>query len=115
MELMSIFVNEETKEGLYAIRYENEEENEFRRLLKVWMDFESVVTYLKKNAEYLENDFFRKFTTNQLVDKIVGEAEELSYLFSDAKKMFFGGKLKLQEIFWPLYDTQILYPVHQKT
>ena len=23
---MSIFVNEETKEGLYAIRYENEEE-----------------------------------------------------------------------------------------
>lgn len=115
MELMSIFVNEETKEGLYAIRYENEEENEYYRLLGLWLDFENVRTYLKRNKEYLENDFFNWVSINPLARKILGEAEELGDLFVKAEELFLAGELKLQEIFWPLYDTQILYPVHQKT
>lgn len=112
---MSIFVNEETKEGLYAIKYDGEEENEFDRLLSSWLNYESVIAYLETNKDYLENDFFKQFTFYDLSEKIVEQAEELGDLFVRAKKMFFAGELKLQEIFWPLYDTQILYPVHQKT
>jgi hypothetical protein len=115
MELMSIFVNEETKEGLYAIRYDNEEDNEYHRLLRLWSDFENVRIYLQKNEEYLENVFFKRVAINRLAEKIAGETQELGNLFVKAKKMFFAGELKLQEIFWPLYDTQIIYPVHQKT
>jgi hypothetical protein len=63
----------------------------------------------------LENDFFKRITINRLAEKILGEAQELGNLFVRAKKMFFEGELKLQEIFWPLYDTQIIYPLHQKT
>ena len=112
---MSIFVNEETKEGLYAIRYENEEENEYHRLLDLWSDNETVRAYLKRNEEYLENDFFKRFTSYQLALKILREAAELGALFVSTKKMFFSGELKLQEIFWPLYNMQIIFPIHQKT
>jgi hypothetical protein len=115
MELIAIFVNEETKEGLYAIRYENEEENEYHRLMSTWSDLGYVRTYLKRNEEYLENDFFKKIATSQIAAKILEEATELGALFVEAEDLFFSGELKLQEIFWPLYDTQILYPIHQKT
>jgi hypothetical protein len=79
------------------------------------LDYDSVTAYLERNEEYLENDFFKKFTPYELRDKVLKEAEELDDLFVGAKKMFFAGELKLQEIFWPLYDTQIIYSIHQKT
>jgi hypothetical protein len=81
----------------------------------MWSDFVNVRTYLQRNAEYLENDFFKRITINQLAEKILEEAAELGNLFVKAEELFFEDELKLQEIFWPLYDMQIIYPVHQKT
>jgi hypothetical protein len=114
MKLITIFADSETKEGLYAIQYENEANDEFERLLDFWSIHQNLETYLKNNEEYVISDFYKKATIPELADKLHNEALELKDLFVEAREMFYAGELKLQEIFWPLYDTQILFPVHQK-
>jgi len=114
MKLISIFVNED-QEGLYAIKYDGEEQDEFHRLLSLWSNPEYVRAYLKNNEEYLKDDFFIGISFGDLAIKIIRESQELDDYIFNVEDQFFSGLLELQEIFRPLSDSQYVIPIHQQT
>ena len=51
MKIIPIFeIDSDTREGLYAIQYNDQEENEFDRLFNLWIgDIRYISDYLKAN------------------------------------------------------------------
>lgn len=115
MKIIPIFVNEESKEGLYAAQYDGEPENEFRKCVGQWTDRAYVQWYLTKWADYLQEPFFQSCSIENLEIKVQMEARELIGLFQKFEQDFFENNAKLQEIFRPLIDGEYMIPLHQKT
>lgn len=115
MKLIPIFVNNETKEGLYAVHYGNENCNEFERLFNLWTDAQYIRNYLNDNIDYLQAPFFKQYLFSDLETKIFREAQDLRIMFLDFEDDFFENNAKLQEIFRPLSDSEHTIPVHQST
>lgn len=78
MEIIEIYSNH-----LYAIQYEEGEENEFDRLFDEWNDMEKVVKFMEENKIYLSNKeiWGREFNTEDAAKRVRIEAEELEELF----------------------------------
>ena len=89
MEISSIFVNETSGEGIYAIKEENEDQDEFERNLDLWSDPEYVINYLETNKEYLQTEYFKNASIDDLALKIEKEALEIEKLMYElAEKGF---------------------------
>ena len=115
MKIIPIFeIDSGTKEGLYAIRYDGEKENEFDRLFSLWIkDIRYVSSYLKANEDYLDSGYFKEASLRDIAIRIKSEAMELLRLFDDFSCR--PGDKKLQEIFRPLVDDELNIRLHQKT
>ena len=114
MKIIPIFeIDSDTKEGLYAIQYDGEHENEFVRLFNLWVDdIGYVVDYLRANEDYLSVNYFREASIPDIAIKIKSEAMELLQLFDDF--LYNPARRKLQEIFRPLVDDELNIRLHQK-
>ncbi len=53
MELVRIFVDDATLEGLYAIKYSGEACDEFERLFNLWNDTNYIQEYFVLNKDFL--------------------------------------------------------------
>jgi len=111
MELLCIFVDEETGEGLYSILYGREEKDEYERLFDNWADASYVLEYLKQNQKYLAADYFAGADIEDIASKIDKESEELE---NAIENHFFDSDKTLQMLFLPI-GKQYLLPLHQKT
>lgn len=78
MEIIEIYPNH-----LYAMQYEDGEENEFDRLLDEWNDIEKVVNFMDKNKIYLSNKeiWGAELNTEDAAKRVRIEAEEMEDLF----------------------------------
>lgn len=116
MELMPIFVDEETKEGLYSIVYDNCESCEFDRLFDNWNDVEYVTNYCETNKEYLNTDYFSDFTIDEIISRILLEAETLEGQIENIVNDGFEKKdANLQMLFKQLHDQQFTIPILQES
>ena len=77
MELVTIFVNKDTNEGLYAVRYEEGALDEWERIFDNWNNTNFVISYLITNEEALQDDYFQHYTIDDLVTKVHEEADKL--------------------------------------
>jgi uncharacterized protein YxeA len=80
MKLKSIFVDDKTGEGLYAILYETEVKDEFERLLDLWNNTKYVKDYFVQNRKYLETEYFSYLSIDAAITKVLEEADELENL-----------------------------------
>ena len=73
MEVKTIY-----KGYLYAIRYDNEKENELDRLFDEWNDTDFVTNFLQENKKELLREIWKETPTPLLAAiKVVGEAQEM--------------------------------------
>lgn len=116
MELLPIFVGDATLEGLYAIKYPGEASDEFERLFNFWNDTNYIQEYFVLNKDYLQTLFFKNISIDELIDKILDEAQLLeNSLYEFTAKGFDSEENNLQMLFKPLYNTEYTIPIHQKT
>jgi hypothetical protein len=71
MKIISVF-----EDKLFALRYKNEEENEYDRLIELWNDTFYVRKFLKEN----EKDLPPNYSINELVDEIIDSANRIDDL-----------------------------------
>lgn len=114
MEIIDIFVDTNSWEGIYSTRYDDEEEDEYSRLLNLWSDPEYVISYLKANKSFLETDFFKNESIDSLSVKIEKETSELERLMLElVKGGFEKNGTKLENLFRPLENSDGRLYVHQ--
>src|SRR5687768_14266978 len=100
MDLVPIFVDEATGEGIYAMRYDNNLSDEFERLFEDWNDVQFVSKYCLSNQPYLQTTYFTKFAINEIIEKILSEAKILEDLIYDyAESGFDNAGNNLQMLF----------------
>ena len=112
MELKRIFVNDDTAEGLYTMIYDGGVVDEYERLFSLWDNTEYVRSYLVQNKAYTNTPYFTGATLDDLVTKILKEAEELEYLIEEHS---FEENKKLEMLFRPLKDQEYKLPTFQHT
>jgi hypothetical protein len=117
MKLIPIFVNKETGEGLYSIRYVKGLD-EYSKLLNQWNDIEFIENYFHENRSFLSSEYFQSYqmTIDMAIDRVLDEADALASLIYDFVNSGFKKKGKnLQMIFKPLHNKQYEVPKHQAT
>lgn len=116
MELKPIFVDDETREGLYAIQYYDDGIDEFERLFDLWNDAEHLHNYCITNKLFFETDYFEGISIDRIETKIINEAAELECLLEEfAKDGFENNGRNLQMLFKPLNNKEHELPIHQET
>lgn len=116
MELIPIFVDDDSGEGLYSIKFPHENECEYDRVMGNWSDTEFISRYLLDNVSYLAAPYFKDKTIDQLINRIgkeVLEIDDLLQLYSD--EGFHRSGRNLQGLFRPLDDMEYIIPVYQLT
>jgi hypothetical protein len=111
MQLIPIFVNQETSEGVYAMLFDDQTENEYDRLFNFWDDPELVLEYVKENIEYLKRPYFEGASVEDIAEKVDKESEELEILIEE---YFHDEDKTLQMLFIPI-GQQAIIPEHQQT
>jgi hypothetical protein len=111
MKLAPIFVNNVSKEGLYAIWYDDADCDEFVRLFELWNDAVYVHDYLRANARYLNSEYFRDMYPDEIFTEILDEAEELELLLEEYTQQGFEKcGSNLQTLFRPLNNQVFINP-----
>lgn len=116
MNLIPIFVDSETSEGLYAIQYLDGDLDEFERLFDLWNDIEFITQYFATNQKHIVSEYFANVTIDELITKILNEVEELENLLESYSELGFKkAGSNLQMLFKPLHNKQYTIPPHQET
>lgn len=116
MEIIDIFVENTSGEGVYAIRWEKDGVDEFERNLDLWSDPSYVIDYLEKNKNYLETEFFKNESIDTLSKKVAREAVEIEdSMLRLAEAGFANSKEQLQVLFKPLKNNEYVLYVYQES
>ncbi len=118
MKIVGIFVNEVTNEGIHCIHYDNEELNEWDRLLSLWRDDTAYVTnYCADNTSYFSSPYYVNDSIQKIINRIRKEAEQLEdYIYNlTAESFTYEKTTQLQTIFKPLHNKEISLPLLQTT
>lgn len=102
MELVPIF-----DKVLYAIKYEGETKDEFRRLFDLWADPEYLEEFFEQNIEDITNGYYGTISVEGAIFETYDYAETFEKKLVDLSKLSTAGKLSgLENIFKPLDDLQ---------
>lgn len=97
---------EMVKESLYSVHFDNEESNEFVRLMELWTDAEYLEEFFESHKSDLESGFWGDITVEEAILKTREEAirfeEELLELAETGKTNRFE---TLSTLFKPIHDT----------
>jgi len=116
MKIVDIFVNSDTGEGIYAIKEDNEEQDEFARNLDLWSDPEYLTGYLETNKEYLQTEYYKNDSVDSLTSKIEKEVLEIEELMYNLVENGFDKNGKsLENLFKPLDDLEYQLYLHQES
>lgn len=118
MKLVPIFVDDDSKEGLYAIKYPNSKKHELNRLFDNWKDIEYISEYCYENQSYIESDYFKK--KHMGIDEVIGQINDesevlLNQIISYVNEGFKSKGDNLQMLFKPLYNKETNLPVLQES
>lgn len=116
MELVRIFVEESSMEGLYSIQYDDQNISEYDRVLDNLFDDEYLLNYLTANIDYIESSIYKHFTIDQLFDQIRAETENIeTWLNNYSQNEFKETGKNLQMIFKPYSDVEPILETQQKS
>jgi hypothetical protein len=89
---------------LFAVQYENEKFNEWRRLFKMWNDVEYLRNFFENNIQDLQYGYYKKdkYTIEQAIEVTI---ETSHFMERDLKKFASGDGYTLDSKFKPLDDT----------
>ncbi|HEY6907602.1 MAG TPA: hypothetical protein VI230_09030 [Ignavibacteriaceae bacterium] len=99
MEIVRIFELEH--QGLYAIKYENEDSDEFSRLFDLWQDIQYLEDFFETNKDDLVKSFYSYISIEKAVLQTRDDAKELQKIILGVKNDG-NKKLFLDDYFKPL-------------
>lgn len=99
---------DEITEKLWAVRYDDQDDNELDRLFNDWNDVQNLREFFKQNIEDL-GAYFKITDINQAIDDTIEDAERLQAIFMDIPV-----QTDLSTIFRPLDNSQIGTPTLAK-
>jgi hypothetical protein len=116
MELVRIFVRENSEDGIWSIHLNGERQNEFDKFFDLTNDVEYLHNFFEKNKADLMSGFFGNTTTGEAVLKTLEEVEEMEdALYDYAEQGFSKGGNCLQHLFKPLNNFEYAICTHQKS
>ncbi|HEX9513946.1 MAG TPA: hypothetical protein VF939_25820 [Puia sp.] len=104
MEIVHIFSpKNDPYEGLWAVKYEEAEVNEFENIFEVWQDPEIMYQFCIDNLEDIRTKFGYRISPETAANELMEEAEDLQQLiYKLGKKQMPGTNLQL--VFKPLHN-----------
>lgn len=114
MKIVRIFVSEErnSSNGLYAIRYADQELSAYRRLFEDWTDPSPLINFFEDNLYELQNGFWGNISIGDAVSQTIEDAYNFREALLSCSK---GGIGQLQHIFQPLYNHEYRLTTLQKS
>jgi len=109
MKLVCIFGEDNPENALFAVRYNEEEPDEFSRLFDLWSDVEYIESFCHENKDDLQDAFQRSISVEEAADEIMDEAQLMErqlYQYFD--------NTELQRLFKPLHSNEyVLSPLQE--
>ena len=103
MEIVPIF-----GENLYAVRYPDEEKDEFERLFELWQDPEFLESFFDEHQSDLKSGFWGDIGINIAIIETYDYASELEQRITELSVQTQDSQLSdLDEIFEPLHNSEI--------
>jgi hypothetical protein len=116
MKLISIFVSDDSEEGLWSIHLNGESQNEFDKFFDQMNDPEWLYEFLEKNKVDLNSGFFGNITIEEAVLRIMEEAGEMeNALYDYSEEGFTNSSINLQNLFKPLNNFEYAITIHQES
>lgn len=117
MELVRIITEKATGEGLYAVRYEEQQMDEFERLFNFWIeDVEYLSTFFRDQRSLLQAGYYRGISVEQAVRATRKEAIFFRRsLLTLARRGIEGKTEALQDLFQPLDNNEYRLKPLQKS
>lgn len=119
MGICCIFVDDKTKEGLYAFHYKGQKHDTFTLLMQQWTNPQFVTEYCINNQDHIKAEYFKRRgieSVDAIISRIIKEAAVIGNLLYDYVKEGFEKKGKdLQMLFRPLVNTEAVVHAHQKS
>lgn len=116
MQLVRIFVSDNSEDGLWSIHLESELQNEFDKFFDLLNDVEWLYGFFEKNKVDLNSGFFRNMTIGKAVLKTLEEVQEMEdALYDYAERGFVASSNNLQYLFKPLNNFEYSIAIHQKS
>ena len=116
MKLEAIFVDEDSGEGIYSIKYPGEEVSEFERLHELWLDTRATTTYFVQNVSYLRSGYYGNISIAAAVTQTRIETDALYDAMYDLAEMGFDNLGEnLDSLFEPLGDAEKLQLFNMKS
>jgi hypothetical protein len=114
MKIGSIFAI--IKNSLIAVKYIENENDEFERIFDNWTDVEYLSDFFNEHIKDLQSGFYGEVGVEQAIEKTIQEAEELEETILEISE---SGKTNdyetLQTLFKPLRKNEYILKDHQQT
>jgi hypothetical protein len=116
MKLISIFVSDDSEEGVWSIHLNGESQNEFDKFFDQMNDPEWLHKFLEKNKADLNSGFFGNITIEEAVLRIMEEAGEMeNTLYDYSEEGFTSGRVNLQNLFKPLNNLEYTITIYEES
>ena len=106
MEILPIFAKDpKIFDGLYTIKFEDQEQDEFERIMDLWNDTHYLTNFCLLNFDSQLLKFFKIAHVDEFVERIENEAYDLEDLLQEyalGGSSSYGTNLNLQMLFRPL-------------
>jgi hypothetical protein len=116
MKLVPIFVPQDSEDGLWAIHFDSESQNEFDKFFDLVNNVEWLNHFFDENNVDLHSGFFGNVGIEAAVLRTLNEAAEMEDSLYEYSERGFGGQGgKLQYLFKPLSNFEYGIVAHQKS
>lgn len=116
MELIRIFVSDDSENGLWSIHLTGAPQNEFDKLFDLLNDVEWLENFFSENKTDLNSIFWGCLTIDEAVLRTLAEVEEIEdILYHFTEQGFAGSDNNLQHLFKPLNNFEYYITIHQKS
>lgn len=116
MEIVRIFVSDDSENGLWAIHLDGELQNEVNKFFDIMNDVEWLKDFFSKNESDLKSGFWGRITVGEAVLRTLDEVEEMEdTLYDYTEQGITGGDSNLQYLFKPLNNFEYTIANHQKS
>lgn len=115
MKLIRTFVSDSEADGIWSVKFENEDQSEFDKFFDRVLNVDWIYQFFDKNRADLFSGFFGKITINNAVLRTLEEARGFTTALYSLAKNGFSESMGLQYLFKPLNNYEYAISVHQKS
>lgn len=116
MNIVSIFVGEESENGIWSIHLDGKSQNEFDDFIDDMNNPKRLDKFFEKNIDDLTDGFFGDISIDEAIEltlEEVGQMEDALYYYTN--RGFDTDDINLQHLFKPLNNHEYYINIHQKS